>query len=128
IDDVATLVVRIGIGLRIHRVVMVFRIGRVDGDQRYVTPVLASLQRRGLCLLGLAQRCRRKRLRNFVGVYRDQADGFFARQRAEPFLDLAGGKSVAARAHQIDADEIAILGAAGVGLRDVQFAAGLFLL
>ena len=44
-----------------------------------------------------------------------------------PFLDLAGGKAEAARAHQIDADEIAILGAMAVGLGDVQFAADLFL-
>ena len=58
----------------------------------------------------------RKGLRDFVGMDRDQADRFFARQRAEPFLDLAGGQSETARAHQIDADEIAVLGAAGVGL------------
>src|SRR5205814_9473664 len=33
----------------------------------------------------------------------------------------------AARTHQIDADEIAVFGASGVRLCDVQFAAGLFL-
>ncbi len=92
-----------------------------------VAPVLAALQRRGLCRFGLAQRGGRERLRNFVGMDRDQADRFFRRQRAEPLLHLAGGKAEAARAHQIDADEIAVLGAVGVGLGDVQFAAGLLL-
>ncbi len=58
---------------------------------------------------------------------RDQADGLFARQRAEPFLDLAGGQSKSARAHQIDADEVAILGATGVGFRDVQLPPDLLL-
>ena len=92
-----------------------------------VAPVLAAVKRRGLCRLGLAQRGRRKRLRNFVGVNRDQADRLLGRQRAEPLLHLAGGEAEAARAHEIDADEVAVLGAAGIGLGDVQFAPGLFL-
>src|SRR5712691_937378 len=58
---------------------------------------------------------------------RDQADRLFARERAEPLFHLAGGQSKTARAHQIDADEIAILGAVAVGLGDVQFAADLLL-
>ena len=62
-----------------------------------------------------------------MGVDRDQADRLFARERAEPLLHLAGGEAIAARAHEIDADEVAILGAAGVRRRDVQFAAGLLL-
>src|ERR1700676_1644914 len=58
---------------------------------------------------------------------RDQADRFFRCQRSQPFLDLARGQPKTPRAHQIDADEIAILGATGIGLGDVEFAAGLFL-
>src|SRR5713226_8896520 len=57
----------------------------------------------------------------------DQADGFFACERAEALLDLAGGKPETARAHEVDTDEIAILGATSIGLRDVQFPAGLLL-
>src|SRR6266850_2201394 len=57
----------------------------------------------------------------------DQADGLFARERAETFPNLAGGQSKTARAHQVDADEVAILGATGIGLRDIQFTAGLLL-
>ena len=69
----------------------------------------------------------RKRLRDFVGVDRDQADRLFAGERAEPFLDLARGKAIGAGADQIDADEVAVFGAPAVGLRDVQLAAGLLL-
>ena len=62
-----------------------------------------------------------------MGVDRDQADRLLGRQRAEPLLHLAGGQAIAARAHEIDADEIAVLGAAGIRWRDVQFAPGLLL-
>ena len=110
-----------------NRVVMVLGIGRIDGDQRHVAPVLAASQGRGLCLFRFAQRGRRKRLRNFMGVNRDQADRLFGCQRAEPLLDLAGAKPETAGAHQIHADEIAVLGATGIGFGNVQFAAGLLL-
>src|SRR5882672_7549415 len=110
-----------------HRVVMVFCIGWIDGHQRQVAPVLASFQRRGLGLLGLAQRRGREGLGNFVGMNRDQADRLLARERAEPLFHLPGGQPKTARAHQIDADEIAILGAVAVGLGDVQFTADLLL-
>ena len=58
---------------------------------------------------------------------RDQADRFLGRERAEPLLHLGRRQPIAARAHQIDADEVAVLGAAGVVLGDVEFAAGLLL-
>ena len=110
-----------------NRVVVVLGVGRIDGDQRHVAPVLAASQGRGLCLFRFAQRGRRKRLRNFMGVNRDQADRLFGCQRAEPLLDLAGAKPETARAHQIHADEIAVLGATGIAFGNVQFAAGLLL-
>ena len=62
-----------------------------------------------------------------MGVDRDQADRLLGRKRSESLLHLAGGEAVTARSHQIDADEVAILGAAGVGTGDVQFASGLLL-
>src|ERR1700733_12349585 len=58
---------------------------------------------------------------------RDQADRLFRRQRPQPLLDLAAIWAEAARTHQIDADEVAVLGTERVGLGDVQFAAGLLL-
>ncbi len=78
VDDVAAFVVRIVIGRGMHRVVVILGVGRIDGDERQFAPVLAAFQRRRLCLLGFAQRARRKRLRDFVGVDRDQADRLFA--------------------------------------------------
>jgi len=62
-----------------------------------------------------------------MGMNRDQADRFFGGQRAEPLLDLAGGKPKTARARQIDANEIVVLGATGIALGNVQLAAGLLL-
>src|SRR3954454_18373803 len=58
---------------------------------------------------------------------RDQADGLFARQRSQPLLDLARCEAKTARAYQVDADQIAVLGAAAIGLGDIEFAAGLLL-
>src|SRR5450432_1093261 len=57
----------------------------------------------------------------------DQADRLFAGKRTEPLLYLARRKPKAARAHEIDANEIAVLGAIAVGLGDVEFAANLLL-
>src|SRR5713101_3413507 len=62
-----------------------------------------------------------------MGMNRDQADRFFGCQRAEPLLDLAGGKSETARAYQVDADEVAVLGATSIALGNIQLAAGLLL-
>src|SRR5258705_13700871 len=62
-----------------------------------------------------------------MGMNRDQADRLFGGQRAEPILDLAGGKPETARARQIDADEISVLGATGIALGNIQLAAGLLL-
>src|ERR1019366_317005 len=126
-DDVTAFVVWIGVRLGMNRVVMVLGVRRIDRYQRQLAPVFAARERCGFWFFGFAQRCGREGLRNFVGMDRDQADRFLRRQRAQPFLDLAGGKAEAARAQQIDADEIAVLGAMAVGLGDVQFAAGLLL-
>src|SRR5579859_7187058 len=57
---------------------------------------------------------------------RDQADRLLGCDRSQLLLDLAGDEAEAARANQIDADEIAVLGAERVWLSDVQLATGLF--
>ena len=88
-DDVAALVAGIGIKLGVNGVVMILGVGRIDGDERHVAPVLASLQHRGPCRFRFAQRGRRKGLRNVVGVDRDQADGLFRRERPEPLLHFS---------------------------------------
>ncbi len=78
-DDEAALVVGIGVGFRMHRVVVILGVGRIDRDQRHATPVLAAFQRGGLGRLGFGHRVARKRLRDVVSVDRDLADRLFAR-------------------------------------------------
>ena len=78
-DDVAVPIAWIRIGRGMHRVVMIFRVGRIDGDERQIAPVLAAFQRGRLSGRGFAQGGRREGLRNFVGVDRNQADRLFAR-------------------------------------------------
>ncbi len=53
IDDEAASVVRIRIGLRMRRVVVILRIRQVDGDERHVAPIFTSLQIGRLCRAGL---------------------------------------------------------------------------
>ncbi len=53
-------------------------------------------------------------MRDIVGMDRDQADRFLGGERTEPFLDLAGAEAIATGTNEIDADEIAVLGAVGV--------------
>ncbi len=55
-DDVAAGVAWVGVGLGVDRVVMVLGVGRVDGDERDVPPVLAALERDLAGLLGFASR------------------------------------------------------------------------
>ena len=46
VDDEAAGIVRVGVGLGVHRVVVVLGVDRIDGDQRHVAPVLAALRAR----------------------------------------------------------------------------------
>jgi hypothetical protein len=55
-DDEAALVVRIGVGLRMHRVVVILGVGRIDRHQRHAAPVLAASQGRRLGRFGLGDR------------------------------------------------------------------------
>ena len=47
-DDEAAGIGRVRVGLGVDRVVMVLGVGRVDGDERQLAPVLAALERRRL--------------------------------------------------------------------------------
>ena len=111
-----------------NRVVVILGVGRIDGDERQLAPVLAALQRRGLCRFGLAQRGGRKRLRNLVGVDRDQADRLFASQASRaapsPCRRQARSRGVRTRSTLTRSPSSA---PSRVGFGDVQFAAGLLL-
>ena len=126
-EDEAAFIGRIGIRLGMHRVVMILGVRRIDGDQRDFAPILAAFQRRGLGIGDFGERGHRKILRDFVAMDRDQTDGFFGGERAEPFTHPARGQPETAAAHDGDADEVAVLRVAGIMSGDVQLAAGLFL-
>ena len=66
-DDVAALVVRIGVGRGMHRVVMILGVGRIDGDERQFAPVLAAFQTGRLRVLGFAHARSAKTLAEFHG-------------------------------------------------------------
>ncbi len=87
-DDMAAAIVRIGVRLGIDRVVVILGVGRVDGDQRDLAPVLAAARQvGGFRGLGFGDHLARKHMRNVVRMNRDQADGLLALQRSETFLD-----------------------------------------
>ena len=127
-DDEAAVIARVVVGFGMHRVVVVLGVGRIDGDQRQLAPVLAPRKRRGLRGFGVAQGLAAEHARDAVGVDGDQADGFFARQRAEPFDDAAdaAGRSATAR-DSFDRDQIAFLGVAGGARRNVNSLPSIFL-
>src|SRR5258706_13833673 len=62
-----------------------------------------------------------------MGMDRDQPDRLCGCMAAEPLPALGGGKPETARTHQVDADEVAVLGATGIAAGNVQLAAGLLL-
>ena len=121
-DHMAAGVSRIGIGRRMHGVVVILGVRWIDGDEGDVTPVLAFPQAHGSCRLRLLEGGRRKNMGNPVGVDRDQAHRALALDRAEPLGDAAGRRPVGApAAPDLDRDEVAVLRAAARGGRDFQF-------
>ena len=67
-DDVAAGIGRIVVGNRVHGVVVVLGVGRVDGDEWQRSPILAAGRRRRLRPLRLGQRTFGKNVRNGMGV------------------------------------------------------------
>ena len=116
-----------GSGYRMHRVVVILGVGRIDGDERNAAPVFAAGMRGRARGVGFVEHGAGKCVRNIVGMDGDQADGALALERAEPRDDGAGGKPEPAVPRHFDRDEIAIDGARGGVGRDAQFAAELLL-
>ena len=73
-QDEAAFVGGIAVRLGMDRVVVIFRVRRIDGDEGNVAPVLAALEGRRLRVLGFAQRFLREDLQNLVGLHGDPAD------------------------------------------------------
>ena len=84
---------RVGIGM--DGVVMVASVGRVDRDERQVAASPRGAPcRRGGGVRGI-EHGGREDMRDAVLFKRDQADGLFARDVAEPLDDAAGGQAEA---------------------------------
>ena len=106
------------IGYRMDGVVMVASVRRVDRDKRQVRPILAVRhvgRRRGV--RGLKHGARED-VRDAVFFKRDQADGLFARDVAEPLDDAAGGKAEAIASRHFNRDKLAVMRALGRVGRD----------
>ena len=117
-DDEAALVGRIGIGLGHHRIVVVLGVGRVDRDQRRLTPILATALGRPLGLVGLRQHVLGEDVRNVVDVQGDQTDRLLRAERAEALGHPAAGQAEAGLALDCDADEVSVAGLALLAGRD----------
>ena len=130
-DDEAALVLGVRVALREDRVVMVFRIRRIDRNERDVPPVLSrksfGLQGGRLRGGGLRKRVGAEGVRNAMRMQRDQADGLFAGHRADDFAHASLRRAEPRTGQHFHGDEIAVFRLAAIGLGDGEFAPDLFL-
>ena len=92
VDDEATAVIRGGVWLGMDGVVMVLGVGRIDGDERHLPPILAAVQGRGLRGLRFLLRLAAENGRDAVRVDGDQADRALARSEPRRSTTRAVGK------------------------------------
>ena len=126
-DEMPAGIARVGIRNRVHRVVVILGVGRIDGDERHLSPIFAPRQRRRLRRVGFIEERAGKNVRDVVGMDCDQADGALALDRAQSFNDRAHWQTELAIARHLHGNEIAIDGAQGAIGRDRHLAAELFL-
>ena len=127
-DEMAAAIARVRIGHGVHGVIVVLGVGRIDGDERHLAPVLARVLRRMSRRprgLRFGDDCAGENVRDAVGVDGDQADGALALDRAEPLDNGAGRQTEPAGTRHLDRDQIAVRCAAGVTAGDGEFAAEL---
>ena len=111
------------IRLGLDCVVMILGVGRIDGDERHVPPILSALQGRGLRLLRFLLRLAAENGRDAVRVDRDQTDRALGSKRTEA-LDHAGGRQSQARCTgSLYRDQIAVLCVGCSAGRDREFLA-----
>ncbi len=122
-DDHAIRIVGRGVKLGIDRVVMVLRIGRIDGDQRYLAPVLAMRHRRGLGRFRSLHHVLREDMRNAMRIDGDHRDRLFRGNRTDDRQNLGPRQAVTAGADDFRLDQIAVLGLADIGGLDHHFLA-----
>ena len=78
VDDEPAGIVGRRVGLGVHRIVMIFRVRRIDRDKRNVPPILAAMVRRRRGGVGFKLRLAAEHGWNAVRMNRDQADSALA--------------------------------------------------
>ena len=121
IDQEPVRIGRIGIVLGQHRVVMVLGVGRIDGDQGQVAPVLAALERGLGRFGGFAQHGLGEAVGNFEIVNGDHRDRAFGFRIADHGGDAGARNHQAARELDVDLDEVPITGIAQITERNAHF-------
>ena len=124
-DDPAAFIPGVFVAHGIDRVVVVARIGGVDGDEGHVAQVLAALQRRQFLILGLALHGLGEAGRDAVGVDGDQGGGAGIVFLADMFQDLAALGAIALVAlFDGGQNQIAVAQVPGLGLGHQQHVLG----
>ena len=118
----AAFVIRIRIGLRMDRVIVILGVGGIDGDEGQIAPVFAQVHGRLAGAFGLCEGVRAEFVGDVVGVDGDEADRLLALHRAQLLAHLGLGQAEALVALQVDGDEIAIDSVAFKALGNVEFA------
>ena len=106
--DPAAGIFRIAVGLRMHGVVVIARVDRVDGEEQQRTQVRAPLHRRRWKRLAFLEHAFRKVFRDAVGVDRDQRDLPLVVGIAETFNDLGARRREPAAPDEFEPDKIAV--------------------
>src|SRR5581483_929215 len=118
VDDEAARIPGVAVGRRMNGVVVVARIDGIDGDEVKRAQVGAAVELRRLEPLQLGQHGRREVVRDAVGVNGDQADLALLPRVPQHLDDARLRHAEAMGAGKLEADEVAVSGAAHVALRD----------
>ena len=111
----------VGIGFGPDRIVMVARVGGIDGDERQVPQILAALELGLLGRLGLGKHGFGKAVGDAVGMDGDQARHLLRLRIAEPLGDAGGLHAEARGARKLEAHQLAVLGVARGAARHRPF-------
>jgi hypothetical protein len=104
-------------------VVVIFRIRRVDGDERQVTPILPARQADRLRGFRLGQDLAREFVRDVVRVERNEADGLLGFQRPQNLAYLRLRQAELTGPEERAGDEVSLVRAVPVGFGDGDLAA-----
>ena len=73
-NDVTAAIARSAVRHRMDRVIVVFGVGRIDGDEWDVTPVFTAIERRRPLCFGIGHDGTAESVRNAMRMNGDQAD------------------------------------------------------